>query len=106
MREQSNNHSCAVRSLFVTAYANAKVWLAFGVTPRVMIGHSFGECVAATIAGVLSLESALALVVARGRFGSRLPRGGHDGRLFARSGACPATASRALWECRASTSQR
>ena len=62
-------------ALFVTAYANAKVWLAFGVTPRVMIGHSFGEYVAATIAGVLSLESALALAVARGRLVQGCPEG-------------------------------
>lgn len=54
-------------AIFVTSYANAKLWLSFGVKPCAMIGHSYGEYVAAALAGVFSLEDALTIVVERGR---------------------------------------
>ncbi|MCP6760243.1 MAG: SDR family NAD(P)-dependent oxidoreductase [Fischerella sp. CENA71] len=54
-------------ALFVIEYALAKLWMAWGVHPQAMIGHSIGEYVAACISGVFSLEEALNLVVIRGR---------------------------------------
>ncbi|TBR57004.1 polyketide synthase [Westiellopsis prolifica IICB1] len=62
-------------ALFVIEYALAKLWMAWGVLPEVMIGHSIGEYVAATIAGVFSLEDALAIIATRGKLMQELPSG-------------------------------
>jgi non-ribosomal peptide synthase protein (TIGR01720 family) len=65
--EQLTQTSLTQVALFVIEYALAKLWMAWGVHPQAMIGHSIGEYVAACISGVFSLEEALPLVVIRGR---------------------------------------
>jgi acyl transferase domain-containing protein len=60
---------------FAVEYALAKLWMDLGVAPDALVGHSMGEYVAACLAGVLSLEDALRLIVRRTQLVDRLPRG-------------------------------
>ncbi|HLP59628.1 MAG TPA: amino acid adenylation domain-containing protein [Candidatus Deferrimicrobium sp.] len=53
----------------------AKLMMHWGVQPHAMIGYSFGEYVAACLAGVFSLEDILKLLAVRGKLISELPAG-------------------------------
>ncbi|MEZ5296788.1 MAG: SDR family NAD(P)-dependent oxidoreductase [Ilumatobacteraceae bacterium] len=57
--------TASLPAVFVTSVAMARQWMAWGVEPDAMIGHSLGEYVAAHLAGVLSFEDAMMLVVER-----------------------------------------
>jgi len=62
-------------ALFVIEYSLARLWMSWGVQPAAMIGHSVGEYAAACLAGVFSLEDALALVAERAALVQALPGG-------------------------------
>jgi len=57
----------SLASVFCVEYALAELWRAKGVRPFAVLGHSVGEYVAAVVAGTLSLEDGLRMVVTRGK---------------------------------------
>jgi amino acid adenylation domain-containing protein len=60
---------------FCLSYALARQWLATGMQPQALVGHSVGEFAAAVIAGVMSLADAAKLVALRGAMMQALPGG-------------------------------
>ncbi|CBL44578.1 Erythronolide synthase, modules 3 and 4 [gamma proteobacterium HdN1] len=54
-------------AIFALEYALASQWQNLGLKPAAMVGHSVGEYAAAVVAGIMSLEDAMKLIVARGR---------------------------------------
>ena len=61
--------------LFCNQYSLAQVLKSYGVVPTAMLGHSFGEIVAACLAEVFSLDDALRFVSLRARLMDNLPPG-------------------------------
>lgn len=62
-------------ALFSVEYALAKLAESYGVRPSAVAGHSIGEYVAATLAGVFDLSTAVKAVSMRARLMHASPRG-------------------------------
>ena len=78
-----NQTAYAQPAIFAVQYALAQQWLADGVTPHYVAGHSIGEYAAAVVAGVFSLADAVRLVAARGRLMQQAPGEGGMTAVFA-----------------------
>lgn len=66
-RTKINKNECGQPLLFIFEYALSQLLMQWGIQPSAVIGYSFGEYVAATIAGVFTLHDVLKLIVERGR---------------------------------------
>jgi len=62
-------------ALFAIEYSLAQVLIAWGIKPDRLIGHSVGEYVAATLAGVFTLEQATEIICTRGQLMQSMPEG-------------------------------
>jgi acyl transferase domain-containing protein/thioesterase domain-containing protein/acyl carrier protein len=62
--------------IMIVEYALAQLWMAWGIQPSVLAGHSMGENTAACVAGVMSFEDCIGLVHLRGRLFDTVEKGG------------------------------
>ncbi len=62
--------------IMMVEFALARLWMSWGVIPAALVGHSMGENTAACLAGVMSFEDCLGLVLLRGQLFDRVPEGG------------------------------
>jgi len=67
--------SLQLPALLIVEHALAQLLISRGLRPSALAGHSVGECVAACVAGTMSFEDCLGLVVLRGKLMDRT-RGG------------------------------
>lgn len=61
--------------IFMHGWALAQAYLALGLKPKALMGHSFGEYLAACLAGACDLAEMFALVLERARIFAALPSG-------------------------------
>jgi acyl transferase domain-containing protein/SAM-dependent methyltransferase len=73
--DRINETAFAQPALFAVEYALARLWMHWGVEPSAMIGHSLGEYVAACLAGMLSIDDTVRLVIRRAGAMAAAPRG-------------------------------
>lgn len=68
IKEYGNNEIVVTQcALFVLQFALARVWIQWGLSPDVVVGHSIGEYAAMAIAGVLDIRDALLLIARRAK---------------------------------------
>ncbi len=70
-------------ALFAIEYSVAKLWQSWGVEPSILLGHSVGEYVAATIAGCMTLPEGLGLISERARLMQQISLPGKMAVVFA-----------------------
>ena len=74
-RKQLSQTICAQPALFTIEYSLYKLLERWGLKPNAMLGHSVSEYVAACIAGVFPLETALEIICKRGQLVQGVPEG-------------------------------
>lgn len=74
--ERLKKPSAQLPLIALVEYALAQLWLSWGVRPAAMVGHSMGENVAACLAGVMTFENLIDLVLLRGQLFDEVPSGG------------------------------
>ena len=62
--------------IMICEYALAKLYESWGVLPAALVGHSMGENTAAALAGVMSFEDCIGLVLLRGQLFDTIAPGG------------------------------
>lgn len=75
LQEKLDNTYFTQPTLFTLSYSFAKLWMEWGLNPNALIGYSFGEYVAATLADIFTLEEGLLIVAKRAELLSKMPRG-------------------------------
>lgn len=70
---------------FALQYSSAMSWIASGVKPTALIGHSFGDLTAMCVSGVLSLENTIVMIAKRAQIIQRT-WGADKGRMVAVDG--------------------
>lgn len=70
-------------ALLAIEYAVARLWRSWGVKPNILLGHSVGEYVAATVAGCMTLAEGLGLITQRARLMQQITRPGKMAVVFA-----------------------
>lgn len=86
-------------AIFTASYAMARLWQSWGIQPEMLLGHSLGEYVAACLAGVFSLEDALALVTLRAKLMHRLPTGAMAALRMSENEAIALLRDNPQWQC-------
>ena len=74
----AGNGGMDLPELFLTNYALAQTWMAWGVRPRALVGHGLGEVVAACVSGVLQTRDALRFLARLDELYKEAPMGGAD----------------------------
>jgi acyl transferase domain-containing protein len=75
-RVRNGRPSYVQPALFAFQYALATTWMAWGVRPAAVLGYSLGEDAAACVAGAVSLDDMMTMIVNRARHMDGLPGGG------------------------------
>jgi acyl transferase domain-containing protein len=60
---------------FAHQYAQAQLWLAWGIEPQMLLGQGVGEYVAACLAGIFSLEAAMGILLAQATWANAVAQG-------------------------------
>jgi thioesterase domain-containing protein/malonyl CoA-acyl carrier protein transacylase len=73
--EELEQTALAQPALFTVEWALSRLWQEWGIEPKALLGHSIGELTAACVAGVFSLQDAVAAVALRGRLMQQMEPG-------------------------------